>query len=581
MNRELWTPQPRNLTARADYQVPGNPAITRPEDAVANCYPGLELDVRNLDRRFFPGLVFEFVARDDTGDPYIEPTRYGARLSYVDQYADPDIADCLGLSDQLSDKASTLGEGEWYIEWIEQEGRRLSMLEDREGQTLPMDGLFVWRLIRGLKPKAPVTICLHQRCAQSSDVILQGIRRNFTNPVTGVISMAYQPGEMQQSLCSPWQHDFRDCYCHYWASNHPDIVFGELLPGDVKLPDGQSADPLQATTRLDWLRAERSPATAAWAQDSFALNRPFQYDAFQINAAWRDLNIVINNVEIGDSYTPPEQEEAEPYKDPADVADALRTSLAPLEMALAVEYLYARSSLLTEEEARSRPGDQASKDRAAVCVIYARHFLLLTAANEMQHLRWANELLWRLYQEKLLPGDYEPVLTPARDIPQPAKSVRRPLAMRRLEPQTLEDFIDVERPSGVIDGAYARIITTLRTDKRYPTQMQQLAERIANDGMAHERHFLDMRSVLRRLPGESSYLRELTRADPADPTIATAMAHFLNIKSELAQAFRSGAGRDLPAMGKSLNAARDLMDKLLAETDTLALDGVGFPYDAP
>jgi hypothetical protein len=279
MNRELWTPQPRNLTARAAYQVPGNPAITRPEDAVANCYPGLELDVRNLDRRFFPGLVFEFVARDDTGDPYIEPTRYGARLSYVDQYADPDIADCLGLSDQLSDKASTLGEGEWYIEWIEQEGRRLSMLEDREGQTLPMDGLFVWRLIRGLKPKAPVTICLHQRCAQSSDVILQGIRRNFTNPVTGVISMAYQPGEMQQSLCSPWQHDFRDCYCHYWASNHPDIVFGELLPGDVKLPDGQSADPLQATTRLDWLRAERSPATAAWAQDSFALNRPFQYDA--------------------------------------------------------------------------------------------------------------------------------------------------------------------------------------------------------------------------------------------------------------------------------------------------------------
>ncbi len=581
MNRELWTPQPRNLTARAAYQVPGNPAITRPEDAVANCYPGLELDVRNLDRRFFPGLVFEFVARDDTGDPYIEPTRYGARLSYVDQYGDPDIADCLGLSDQLSDKASTLGDGEWYIEWIEQEGRRLSMLEDREGQTLPMDGLFVWRLIRGLKPKAPVTICLHRRCAQSSDVILQGIRRNFTNPVTGVISMAYQPGEMQQSLCSPWQHDFRDCYCHYWASNHPDIVFGELLPGDAKLPDGQSADPLQATTRLDWLRAERSPATAAWAQDSFALNRPFQYDAFQINAAWRDLNIVINNVEIDDSYTPPEQEEAEPYKDPADVADALRTSLAPLEMALAVEYLYARSSLLTEEEARHRPGDQAAKDRAAVCVIYARHFLLLTAANEMQHLRWANELLWRLYQEKLVPGNYEPVLTPARDIPQPVKSVRRPLAMRRLEPQTLEDFIDVERPSGVIDGAYARIITTLRTDRRYPIQMQQLAERIANDGMAHERHFLDMRSVLRRLPGESSYLRELTRADPADQTIATAMAHFLNIKSELAKAFRSGAGRDLAAMGTSLNAARDLMDKLLAETDTLALGGVGFPYDAP
>ena len=52
---------PRNLTARAGYLVPGNPVVTRPEDAVANCFPGLELDVRNLERRFFPGLVFNFV----------------------------------------------------------------------------------------------------------------------------------------------------------------------------------------------------------------------------------------------------------------------------------------------------------------------------------------------------------------------------------------------------------------------------------------------------------------------------------------------------------------------------------------
>jgi hypothetical protein len=33
-------------------------------------------------------------------------------------------------------------------------------------------------------------------------------------------------------------------------------------------------------------------------------------------------------------------------------------------------------------------------------------------------------------------------------------------------------------------------------------------------------------------------------------------------------------------MGESLNAARNLMDRLLAETDGLALEGIGFPYDA-
>jgi hypothetical protein len=131
MSDELWTPKPLNLTARAAYLVPGNPVVTRPEDAVANCYPGLELDIRNRDRRFFPGLVFEFVARGDTGDPYTEPTRYGARLAYVDNRVDPDIS--RELTPQIKQYATTLGAGDWYIEWMEQEGRRLSMLEDRGG----------------------------------------------------------------------------------------------------------------------------------------------------------------------------------------------------------------------------------------------------------------------------------------------------------------------------------------------------------------------------------------------------------------------------------------------------------------
>ena len=558
----------------------GNPAIARPEDAVANCYPGLELDVRNLDRRFFPGLVFEFVARDDTGDPYIEPTRYGARLSYVDQYGDPDISDCPGLSDELSNNAGTLGTGEWYIEWIEQEGRRLSMLETRAGETLPMDGLFVWRLIRGLRPKAAVTLCLHQRHAQSADVIFHGIRRNFTDPVTGVISLAYQPGEMLQSLCSPWQHDFRDCYCHYWASNHPDIVFGELLPAKrscrtasrrIRCRRLRASTGCAPNARRRW-RGGRRTASRSTVPSNTTLSRSMR----------RGVSSTSSSTTSRSATTIPRPVRRQPNLS-RTLPNWLRRyakRLAPLEMALAFEYLYARSSLLTEEEAQSRSGDQATKDRAAVCLIYARHFLLLTAASEMQHLRWANELIWRLYQEKLVPGNYVPVLTPARDIPQPPSKGG---ARSRCGGSNRKRC----RISSTSSGRAARstermrrVIATLRSDARYPTQMQQLAERIANDGMGHERHFLDMRAVLRRMPGESSYLRELKRADPGDSAIGTAMGHFRNIKSELDTAFRSGADRDLPAMGKSLNGARDLMDKLLAETDELARNGVGFPYDA-
>src|SRR5215212_6443317 len=51
---------PRNLTAYADYNVKGNPPISRPESGVDNDFPGLEFDHRNLERSFFPGLIFEY-----------------------------------------------------------------------------------------------------------------------------------------------------------------------------------------------------------------------------------------------------------------------------------------------------------------------------------------------------------------------------------------------------------------------------------------------------------------------------------------------------------------------------------------
>ena len=33
-----------------------------------------------------------------------------------------------------------------------------------------------------------------------------------------------EPGELTQSLCSPWQNDYRECGCYYWAASRPDYV---------------------------------------------------------------------------------------------------------------------------------------------------------------------------------------------------------------------------------------------------------------------------------------------------------------------------------------------------------------------
>src|SRR5271169_5183601 len=83
MNQKIF---PRNLTARAAVTIAGNPVTTRLESGVANCFPGLEFDHRNLDRRFFPGLVFDFNSNSGSADL----PRTGARLVQVDT-ADPDL----------------------------------------------------------------------------------------------------------------------------------------------------------------------------------------------------------------------------------------------------------------------------------------------------------------------------------------------------------------------------------------------------------------------------------------------------------------------------------------------------------
>jgi hypothetical protein len=33
-----------------------------------------------------------------------------------------------------------------------------------------------------------------------------------------------RPGELSQGLCSPWQNDYRECACYYWAASRPDYV---------------------------------------------------------------------------------------------------------------------------------------------------------------------------------------------------------------------------------------------------------------------------------------------------------------------------------------------------------------------
>jgi hypothetical protein len=249
------------------------------------------------------------------------------------------------LRTALASAVGTIDSGSWFIEGIHQGGVDIA-LRTEAGD--PLDGIVVWRIVRGLLSDN-VELLLRDRAPRrqsgaGSTLSLEGWRRRFTDPVSGVIPSVYRPGELTQSLCSPWQHDFRDCGCHYWASNHPDIVLGENRLDDPVLPNGLAADPSRANTPLDWLRADRSRGAAAAAQDTMSANRPFQLDHYEINQRWQELAIVLGNTEIDEIYRPRVAENANPLPDTNALLDQL-VGLAQLEHVLILEYLYAYYSL--------------------------------------------------------------------------------------------------------------------------------------------------------------------------------------------------------------------------------------------
>jgi hypothetical protein len=586
MERKLF---PLNLTAQAAKRVAGNSVITRLESGVGNCYPGLEFDHRNLDRRFFPGFLFDYISQDDAAQP--KASLRGARLVAV-VTTDPGLQPTSDISSATPELAAQLSrdlnafpgdsggpisrdleQGGWYISELEQEKVVISC-EPSPGQGQPptfLDGMIVWRLVRSLEPGA-VTVRLRFRKpdgTQSKLVAFDGWRRPFVQQDSGVIDPVYDPGELTQSLCSPWQHDFRDCACTYWASNHPDIVLTESLPGEPTLPSGGSANPERATTSVDWLRSDRRREASAAAQGMRRLDRRFQMDSYEINTRWDELAIVLGRKETSDFYASDFEPHAAPFPSPADLAAHLRY-LATLEHAVALEYLYALYSLHHPDKVPSEIANKFSSLREDLT--FARHELLAIAVSEMRHLRWANEMLWKLWHEELIP-DFSPELGLADKIPvdPPAD---RPRALRPLTPAVLRDFIAVEQPSGGIDGQYARVLSTLRRP-HYGEQLglYPMAARVIAEGMQHYSRFREVSLVLRGYGDENPpYLR--TSHIGTDQEAAEALKLYDAIKDLLRRGYETGDPEEVRFVAE----ARSLMFKLDAVAENLAERGIGVPF---
>src|SRR5579863_3342812 len=265
---------PRNATAtRLVRPVAGNPVTTRLEDGVGNCYPGLECDLRNLERRFFPGLEMDIAQGSLT-------------VSSVDLKLAPQP-----LRNALRSVARDVGRGRaWAVKTITStfgplgtltlaiKDLRLNRSNQPRSASRPPD---VWTALRLIPEGSDVELVLVSRTAKDRrpPVTISGARAAYLDD-NGALAAMFHPGEMTQSLCSPWTHDFRDCACFYWASNHPDIV----LPARP-----ESATDLASNVRVPWERAARAltPApSSASSRRSEDEAREMRY--FEINMRWQE-----------------------------------------------------------------------------------------------------------------------------------------------------------------------------------------------------------------------------------------------------------------------------------------------------
>lgn len=554
---------PRNLTARAQYKVVGNPATSRPESAVGNCYPGLEVDLNNLERRFFPGLVFNFIDLRDAPNP--NPLRRGAKLCEIDlndMELFPNTQLALNLFNELKGEKGSLleNEGPWYLFAIEQASKRIEMKDGEAG--LYLEGHAVHRLIRSLDA-GDIRIELRTRGEQEKRVYLKGFRRHYTDVETGVIGSTYREGELTQGLCSPWQSDFRDCGCFYWASNHPDVVYSDNV--------SEGANDIDLSLRpLDWLRKDRSSENAYAMTNTEWKVRPFQIDLVEINSRWQDLNIVLENREIQDVYKKFHQLGSTQNEDISLEALKVRIErLAKLEYSVSLMYLYAFYSVKSPEEVVCSKWHNIDKD-----VAYARHTLLQIAACEMQHIRWANQMLWEVSAALNIP--YHPVLEHTDILP--CIKGDKKITLNSLTPEILDVFVLLESPGNFLDTEYKRIMMSMK-NSGLGHRLYELSLRTLYDGIDHQGKFLHLRKIFLKYQNNPEvYLRDSSSKNCHDSSYNLATNYFRSIKDELRKSYTYESEGRYQSSSVLLKKARENMSLLHEELDKIARMGLLFSF---
>jgi hypothetical protein len=584
---------PRNLTARAAFLVEGNPATSRPESGTDVCTPGLEIDLRALEERFFPGFVWDFERND------------GAKLIDMDEEVN-------GLK-----KEECIGRTPGVYLWAMCGRIHATDPEPSFFGFMGTGGRTVWRRVRDLaKGRVAILFGALERRDQTFDreaahhllslvfndpskflieppgrtrefkfAVMAADRADYLDPQSGVIAEPFLAGELTKGLCAPWQFDFRDCGCAYWAAGKPDMV-------------------KDANRQGRYLNYNRNRTKNAQTADipKYQERKDVMYSAAEMVAgAWKAFPTVVDDFERNNQLARFQAEKAG-LSTREEVAAEL-CYLASVEHALLVEYLYSAYSVDTRIADASNVSELKNDAGAAAIVLRS------IAIEEMRHFLWANELIQILgYNPSIeratvigadparaigrcarrqvpFVSDPGPYGTQARSAPAggEAPAGRKYLHVEsKLCPLTLKAldyFVDVEKNSRTLNGLYSHLYLSVEAGDQFiesdRKRMLPILRLIIDEGEEHYERLESIRTRLRR-HRDGSWLRKLKPPSRDSQELydeATSYYHLLlHIISISFQLDEGG-----PAL---LSTAKGIMQELDEAILALAEKGVGFDWPA-
>lgn len=266
-----------DLMSQIHYKGHGNPYSVMARSAISNCFPGLEMDFRNLWRRAFKGITLI-----ENNNFIVETEEEYAHLLYhrlVGVAGKPTMVPTEGPTFPRSGNLPLINtfnpNGVSFMEW----SNGLAYVLQKQGQQVEC-------YFTKDESNAEVVFTATDLYPDNKDLVrvVMTVNTFFVEQSAALTDDIVKAGELTQGLCAPWQNDYRECACYYWAASRPDYV--NVVPGANGVSKGDN-----------WMSKKRS---GNYIPDNRADSRLLTYDDLFEN--WEgELNFLVKGNDALDS----------------------------------------------------------------------------------------------------------------------------------------------------------------------------------------------------------------------------------------------------------------------------------------